>query len=752
MAIAHVDLMLYSYQSKIMSTSLRIQNSAFSTMLAWSIVASAAMGFQANDEAKSVEESNATLVPLEFPLTAAAEDRLIQTLERIGSRTTGNERPTVVLEFVSKQESTSDGKDTTIGRGTDFVRALGLARWLSGAKGSRIRSVAYIPNSICGHAVLVALSCEEIAIAPSAEIGRAGIDEPSLDATVRQSYLDVATRRTFPAAGVLSLLDPTESLIELTLADNKAAFITAPELAKKTESGELAKDIESGKVLSWEQKTITNQMAVFIGQELRSWKWVSHNANDRDQLARVLKLSKPLSEKPTFAGPRAMTRVHVRGIISDRQVTRIIRALDEGRNKTNANLILVEIDSPGGNLAASIRLAKYLADMPADQAEVVTYVSGAALGDAALIALASDLILMHPDAKLGGAGEATISEALCKGEQPALQELAKAAQRSEGELLGCICPEMEIFEYNSIDGQKQLNSPQWLIDDPVAPMWNQGVKVDFAGGLTFVKANELGLASDNPVSLEAVGLKFGIDTLPPESRTNATERFVEWLGGQAWLSMLLFMVGIISLSAELSTPGMGVAGILSAVCFLLFFWIHLFQGTVEWLEILLILGGMVCLAAEIFILPGFGVFGVTGLILLATGLLLAGQTFVVPTNEYQWKRTGQAVGQFGLVTMGLFVAAVLFRKQLANLPMVRWFALQPPKTDIDLAQMEYAVEELRTFIGWYGTTVSRCNPSGKASIGDRIFSVASQGDWINEDTEVEVVKVQGNTLIVRLKA
>ena len=734
-----------------MCIPLRNQNSIISTLLAWAIVASVAIGFQANEGAKSVENADAALVPLEFPLSAASEDRLIQTLDRIGSRTTGNERPTVVLEFVSKQESIGDAQDTTIGRGTDFVRALSLARWLSGPKGSRIRSVAYLPNSICGHAVLIALSCEEIAIAPLAEIGRAGIDEPNLDATVRQSYLDVATRRTFPAAGVLSLLDPSESLIELTLADKKTTYTTAPELAKRTESGELAKDVESGKVLSWEQKTITNQMAVFVGQELRTWKWVSYNANDREQLARVLKLSKPLSEKPTFAGPRVMTRVHIRGIISDRQVTRTIRAIEEGQSKSNANLILVEIDSPGGNLAASIRLAKYLADIPADQAEVVSYIAGAARGDAALVPLASDLILMHPDATLGGPGEATISEATCKREQLGLQELAKASDRSEGELLGCICPEIEIFEYSAMDGQKQLNSPQWLVDDPVAPMWNKGAKVDFSGGLNFEKANELGLASDNPVSLEAVGLKFGIDALPPESRTNATERFVEWLGGQAWLSMLLFMVGIISLSAELSTPGIGVAGVLSAVCFLLFFWIHLFQGTVEWLEILLILGGVVCLAAEIFILPGFGVFGVTGLILLATGLLLAGQTFVVPTNEYQWKRTAHAIGQFGLITVALFVTAILFRKQLANLPMVRWFALQPPKTDFDLAEMEHAVEELRTFVGWHGTTVSRCNPSGKATIGDRTFSVTSAGDWINEDTEIEVINVQGNTLIVRLK-
>ena len=725
-----------------MVLSVRIHNTPVIAMFAWTVAIAASLGLPAHSAPKTTDEG-ATLIPLEFPMTAASEVRVIESLERLANRTIAEDRPLVVLEFIGK-EGTTDGRDQTIGRGTEFVRSLALARWLSGSQGSRIRSVAYIPSTICGHAVLVALGCEEIAMAPLAEIGRAGIDEPILDGTIRQSYQDIAARRgTFPPAAILSLIDPSEALWELTLADKKTDFTTTSELTKK---------IESGVAKSWDQKTITNQLARFTGQELRTWRWVARNVNDREQLARVFKLSKAISEKPSFPSTRVMTRVHLKGIVSKRQITRTIRAIEEGLAKTGTNLVLVEIDSPGGNLNESMRLARYLAEIPNDQAEVVSYITREARGDAALIPLASDLILMQPDAKIGGAGEATISTAGCNAQKAELQEFAKLVGRSDGELLGCICPEIEIFEYRSFDGQSQLNSPEWLVDDPVAPMWNRGAKVDFAGGLSFAQAVELGLAADNPISLEAVGNKFGIDKIPPETRTNATEQFVEWLGGQGWLSMLLFMVGIISLSAELSTPGIGIAGLLSAICFLLFFWIHLFQGTVEWLEILLILAGVVCLGAELFILPGFGIFGVTGLILLAVGLLLAGQTFVIPTNDYQWTRTAQGIGQMGLIVTGMFGLAIVFRKQLAKLPVVRWLALQPPKTDRDLVDMEHAVEELRTFVGWNGTTVSRCNPSGKASIGDRIFSVASQGDWIDEDTDVEVINVQGNTLIVKSRS
>ncbi len=701
-----------------------------------------AFGFQADVRVPNPLENSASLIPVEFPLTALSEMRLIESLERQASKAMGGERPIVVLEFVGKKGVSVEAVEPVIGRGTEFVPALGLSRWLSGPKGSRIRSVAFLPNSICGHAVLVAMSCEEVAIAPLAEIGNAGIDEATLDDTVRTAYLDVTKRGTFPPAAVLSLLDPSETLFKLQLEGDQTIYRTGPQIEKAPES----KMVELPKQLSK-----INQMAYFKGAELRLWKWVAHVASDRDQLARVLKLSKPLSERPVFAGPRTMIRVHLKGILNARQVTRCIRAIEEGLSKPGVNLILIDIDSPGGSLIESIRLAQFLSDIPNENAEVVSYVSGAARGDAALIPLASDVLLMHPEAKLGGAGEATITPGICKSQKGALQALAKSTGRSDGELLGCVCSEVEVFEYISVDGQSQLNTPGWLEDDPVAPMWRQGAKKGFEGGLNFAKASEMGIATDSLVSLELVGNRFGIEKLPDETRTNATEQFVEWLGGQGWLSMLLFVVGIISLSAELSTPGVGIAGILSAICFLLFFWIHLFQGTVEWLEILLILAGVVCLALELFVLPGFGVFGITGLILLATGLLLAGQTFVIPTNDYQWQRTATGIGQLGFIVMSLFVAAVLFRKQLAKLPMVRWFELQPPKTDVDLIEREHASDELKMLIGWYGTTLSRCNPSGKASIGDRNFNVSTKGDWIDEDRDIVVVSVQENTLIVALR-
>jgi membrane-bound serine protease (ClpP class) len=683
-------------------------------------------------------------LPVEFPLDATRETKLLASLESLSSRSNGTDRPLVVLEFKSAQQSTRPSDELLVGRGTPFERSLSLARWISGPKGNRLQTVAYIPQSIGGHAVLIAIACEEIAIAPDAEFGQASMDESATDATIKQAYIDIAARRaTFPPAAVVSMLDSSEPLVRIDSTDGKMEYVSSSELKKRERNA-----------TEWNETQLVpfNQLARFVGQELRNWRWVAHIAGDKQQLANALRLNKPIVEQPVFEGDRVAVRTHLRGIITPRHVNRMLRAIEEGLAKKETNLVLVEVDSPGGNLTESLRLAQYLADIGSDRAEVVCYIPGVALGDASLIALACDSIMMHPDGKIGGPGEASVGPAECNNQRAAIESLAQSSGRSIGELLGCVCPTMPIFEYSSFDGRTQLQSPEWLQDDPVAPQWNQGAQIDFSNGLNFETASELKIAIDNPVSIQAVGSKFGIEELPAELKTNATEEFIDWLAGQMWFSFFLFFVGFTALSAELSAPGVGFPGILAAICFGLFFWLRVLGGTVEWLEVLLILGGIVCLLLEAFVLPGFGIFGITGLGLLGVGLLLAGQTFILPTNDYQRQRVVTGFGQIGLVALSLLALAFAFRKQIANSPMVRWIALQPPSNEREKVEKERIVEELQMYVGWHGTTLSRCNPSGKAMIGDKLHSIVAEAGWLDENVAIEVVRIHENTLIVRQRS
>ena len=78
------------------------------------------------------------------------------------------------------------------------------------------------------------------------------------------------------------------------------------------------------------------------------------------------------------------------------------------------------------------------------------------------------------------------------------------------------------------------------------------------------------------------------------------------------VAVILLIVAFVGLYVELHAPGTGVGAFVAAVCFVMFFWSRYLGGTAGWLEVLLFLSGISCLALEVFVLPGFGIFGLGG--------------------------------------------------------------------------------------------------------------------------------------------
>ena len=110
-----------------------------------------------------------------------------------------------------------------------------------------------------------------------------------------------------------------------------------------------------------------------------------------------------------------------------------------------------------------------------------------------------------------------------------------------------------------------------------------------------------------------------------------------------YVSWLLLFVGAFMLVIELKLPGIGLPAIISALAFLLFFWSHYLSGTADQLEIILFLIGLVSLAVEIFVFPGFGIFGMSGILLMLCSIVLASHTFVWPTQDYEYQELGHTL-------------------------------------------------------------------------------------------------------------
>jgi membrane-bound ClpP family serine protease len=179
------------------------------------------------------------------------------------------------------------------------------------------------------------------------------------------------------------------------------------------------------------------------------------------------------------------------------------------------------------------------------------------------------------------------------------------------------------------------------------------------------------------------------------------------------------------------------------VAFIIYFWSQYLNGTSGWLEVMLFLAGVICLAAEIFVLPGIGILGLGGGLLIVASLVLASQSFVLPANSYQVQQL--QVSLLGILGAGVGVVAfgVVVRRWLPLTPVLRHVLLVPPERDDqnEVVSFEY-------LIGKTGVTVTRLAPAGKADIENHLHDVYADDMLIESGTAVQVTAVRSGRIMV----
>ena len=337
------------------------------------------------------------LMKVHLPITGNANAHIQRGVEQLISETDSDDvakRPILILKF--------EAPNGQSGEGSQFERALWLARYLASPSLNSIRTVAYLPQSVLGHAVLPVLACEEIVIGEKAEFGAAGIDEPFIDATMKSSYIDIAgRRRTIPPAVALGMLDK-QTVVVRTETSGDIRYRTESELTdlQKAEAGIINTVKEKGDFSRFtsEQLCDTHQFARGI-------------ADSNAELAEVLKIPiESLQSGLTPTGLWQAVQIDIRGTINDKNAAWVQTSLQTQLSANDANFVCVVIDSPGGSPAASMQIANYLAALDDSEVRTVAVVLREARADAALIALACDQLVMTEDSLLGGPGAVVLAE------------------------------------------------------------------------------------------------------------------------------------------------------------------------------------------------------------------------------------------------------------------------------------------------------------------------------------------------------
>ncbi len=665
---------------------------------------------------------------LRLPITGNRDTQLraaiLRQLDRLESRP--GQRGLLVLQFASEGNAAAAG--------SDFGRSLELARFLTDPRLAGIKTVAFLPEGASGHAVLVALACEEIVMAPDAVLGPANRTEPRVDEAMRVAYREIASRRrTVPAPLAVAVLDPA-SRVARVATEVGEQIVPLDEVATLRQQVRVIKVEELGPA-----------PLEVTGRQGRELGVVRLLARTPAELAAGLDLDPAaVVIDPSLGRGWQAAVVGLRGAITGDSVGRARARLQEAVDN-GANFLCLQIDSPGGSPEQSLVLASWLTGLDPARVRTVAYVPRQARGDAALVALACDELVLGPQAVLGGEGAAAIggrqADALVVAWR---QAFTQRDARPWSLPLALVLPGFQVnrmvqqasgrVEYFSEkELQARADRADWQLEAVLAP-----------GPLevTAAEAERYGLTGTSVESFRALAERYGLSGDVAVVEPGWADQLLDALASPR-LAWLLLLIGGAGLYIELNTPGLGFGGFIAMVAFIVYFWSQYLHGTSGWLEVMLFVAGLVCLAAEIFVVPGMGVLGLGGGLLVIASLVLASQSFVLPANDYQVRQLQWSLlGILGAgVGVGVFAAAV--RQWLPSTPVLRHVLLVPPETET--AVIEDSAEGL---VGTTGVTTTRLAPAGKAEVDGQLRDVWSEGMLIEPGTTVRVVAVRAGRVMV----
>jgi membrane-bound serine protease (ClpP class) len=628
---------------------------------------------------------------------------------------------------------------------TDFGRALSLAEYLSSEDVAFATTVAFLPEGLSGNALIPVLACDQIVMTGDSA-SRIGPIETSPAADYRvQAAIDLARGRgNVPPEIVRAWMDPQIELFRVQTEDG-AHFVLGSELEKFSQEHE---------VRATERIVAGGEAAAFSGVQGRELGFVQLLEDNRTDVARAFGLPREaLIEQVQTQEERRAVQIHINGSLAGREEARQAFVMFDRAKNEGKNLIIFVISSEGGDPATMFSLAEQVKSQDPSTLYTVAYLKGPVRADAAALALACDEIILGENAVLGGPPPMEVIEGGIELYSETIREIAQAKYRSPALAEAMINPHIEVFRYRRGDGVERFMTVAEAANLPDIDDWQQGERVAAGDGQYLETGGReaidvFRLASGEAESFEEVRDQLDLDYNPPKLQPGWADKLAEALRDD-WVATFLLFVGIMALWTEMQAPTAGVGFLVGGLCLMLYFWGSFLNGTLQELEIILLVAGVLCLLLEIFVLPGFGIFGLVGGLLVIVSLILASQTFVIPTDGDQMREMTRSMLIVVVAGFGAVIGAMVLHRFLPYTPLFNHLMLTPPG-DQDLASEEQARDEQTALlVGQRGESLTRLVPAGKAQIGDRYLDVVAEGQFIERGTLVEVVEARGNRIVVR---
>ena len=691
----------------------------------------------------------AVVIPVATPFESEGAKRIrnlaLEALDKFILETKGvpaAERPVfkLILDF------NPQGKAFT----SEFGPAYDLAQSLRLLKNRGSLTIfGWVHGEVQRHGVLPLLACDNIYYSKDALVGGVvGDSGEFLSNTIRTAYDEITAGR-FARVVIRKMYAPDLVIVKATNPKGREIFVDRSE----DPQGEIV--LQAGKEGRYD---FAAAKTFGISEQ--------EPAENLGALAAILRLSaKSLGDATVSNRELVPWRIVLTGPITpelfERFKRRVSRAVGQG-----ANCLILQFECGQGMAESALEIASFIRDLEkssrVNPIKTIAFHTTRARDLSLIMSLACSKIIMEEGASLGPLDDALISNPetrlrLRTQLEDLLQE--KIASKLEAKLLAeaflnsssriALVVHKVTGETKLIDSEDLVNQPAFKLELQIKPFSKEDENKPLRLRAEQAADSRIGMVNTLVKDVESALLSenFKMESVPI-SGTDWLDELAEFLT-HPWTRVVLIMLAITCLILEVKMPGISLPGVLSAFFFVLFFWSHSqFSGQIFWLAIFLFFLGMILIGVEIFILPGFGITGIAGILLVlgSLGLVAYGHW---PKNPDEWVGLGKSMAPYGISCMGALVSVVIIAQFLPSMPMTSKLFLKPRDND---DQPLFAEDELHQglagLLGSIGVAETSLHPSGKAKFGDHWLDVVSDGGFIVQGAKIKVCQIEGGKIVV----
>ncbi|MBR9999225.1 MAG: nodulation protein NfeD [Cyclobacteriaceae bacterium] len=398
-------------------------------------------------------------------------------------------------------------------------------------------------------------------------------------------------------------------------------------------------------------------------------------------------------------------------------------ALDHA-TEIEADIVIIRMDTYGGAVNDADEIRTRILEYPKP---IWVFINKNAASAGALISIACDSIYMAGGSSIGAATVVTQDGSTAPDKY---QSYMRSIMRSTAEASG-----------------RDPRIAEAMVDEDIEieGITEAGEVITFSTS----EAIKYGFCEAEASSLEGVLAEASVENYTIEEfKLSGAEKIIRIFLNPV-ISGILILVILGGIYFELQTPGVGFPLLAAVTAAILYFVPYYLNGLAENWEIITFIVGIALLALEIFVIPGFGIAGIGGLVLTLGSLIL-----VMLNNDvldFSFVDSAEVFHAVAAILAGLLGSIILMFFGGVRLTNTRFFkniALQSVQDSLEGYTSNFKEQSL---LGKSGKAYTVLRPSGKVIIDNILYDASTRGDYIQKDEEILVVSEEGTSLKVRKK-